>query len=152
MSHSYLDFTDRGKHYDRPQSPLQEAKCSEVDRATHTGGTMNQRKHPRITITHIEADISDGRGFYTGTVQDISRFGLSISNLPKRLDKSADIYSVILDGPGTHFKLLARPIWEVEDGMNKTIGAQIENSPWTWTEYVIRHEPLPGDDSQESSN
>lgn len=152
MQYSYLEFTGGGNHFGRPQSSLQKDKRSEVDRSTYTGGTMNQRKHPRIIITHIEADISDGRGFYTGTVQDISRFGLSISNIPKRLDTSADIYSVILDGPGTHFKLLARPIWEQEDGMSKTIGAQIENSPWTWTEYVMHHEPLPDDDSQEASN
>ncbi len=109
---------------------------------------MNQRKHPRISIPHIEADISDGRGFYTGTVSDISRFGLSISNIPKRLDKSAEMYSVILEGPGTHFKLLARPVWATEDGTSKTIGAQIENSPWTWTEFVMRHEPVPEDDAQ----
>ncbi|MEE4166120.1 MAG: PilZ domain-containing protein [Desulfocapsaceae bacterium] len=104
---------------------------------------MNQRKHPRIAIPRIEADISDGRGFYNGTVNDISRFGISISNIPKRLDTSAEMYSIILDGPGTHFKLLARPVWEEADGVSKTIGAQIENSPWTWTEFVMRHEPLP---------
>lgn len=106
---------------------------------------MNKRKHPRISITRIEADISDGKGFYTGIVQDISRFGLSISDIPKRLDKTADIYSIILDGPGTHFKLLARPVWEEEKGMSKKIGAQIENSPWTWTEYVMRNEPQIGE-------
>ncbi len=94
-----------------------------------------------MNISQLEADISDGKGFYTGRVQDISRFGLSISDIPSRLDKSADIYSVILDGPGTHFKLLVRPVWEDADGDTKTIGAQIENSPWTWTEYVMKHEP-----------
>lgn len=99
-----------------------------------------------MIIAQIEADISDGKGFFTGTVQDISRFGLSISNVPKRLDNAADIYSVILDGPGTHFKLLAKPVWEEDDGLSKTIGAQIENSPWTWTEYVMRHEPHSDDE------
>lgn len=102
---------------------------------------MDKRKHPRMNISHIEADISDGKGFFTGMVTDISRFGLSITDVPKKLDRTADIYSVILDGPGTHFKLLARPVWENDDGTSKTIGAQIENSPWTWTEYVMRHEP-----------
>ncbi len=101
---------------------------------------MENRKHPRMTITNIEADISDGSGFFSGVVQDISRFGLSIKDIHNRLDKNADIYSVILDGPGTHFKLLVRPIWETDDGLNKTIGAQIENSPWTWTEFVMRQE------------
>jgi len=102
---------------------------------------MEKRRHPRMVITNLEADISDGKGFFNGVVHDISRFGLSITALPKRLDRSADIYSVILDGPGTHFKLLARPIWEEDDGTSKTIGAIIENSPWTWTEFVMNHEP-----------
>lgn len=101
---------------------------------------MENRKHPRMEIANIEADISDGTGFFSGVVQDISRFGLAISDVEKRLDKSADIYSVILDGPGTHFKLLVRPVWEIDDGTKKTIGAQIENSPWTWTDFVMRHE------------
>ena len=98
-----------------------------------------------MNISHVEADISDGKGFFTGMVTDISRFGLSITDVPKKLDLRADIYSVILDGPGTHFKLLARPVWEEDDGTSKTIGAQIENSPWTWTEYVMRHEPEEDD-------
>lgn len=93
-----------------------------------------------MTISNIEADISDGRGFFSGVVLDISRFGISITDIPSRLDNSADIYSVILDGPGIHFKLLARPIWEHENGDSKTIGAQIENSPWTWAEFVMRQE------------
>jgi hypothetical protein len=101
---------------------------------------MEQRKHPRIVIENIEADISDGKGFYNGAVLDISRFGISITDIPKRLDNSADIYSVILDGPGIHFKLLVRPIWEKENGISKTIGAQIENSPWTWAEFVMNRE------------
>ena len=113
---------------------------------------MDNRKHPRITIAHIEADISDGKGFFTGTVHDISRFGLSISDVPKHLDQAADIYSVILDGPGTHFKLLARPVWEETDGVSKTIGAQIENRSWTWTEYVMRHEPRQESDILEGAN
>lgn len=101
---------------------------------------MEQRKHPRIIIDNVEADISDGKGFFSGTVLDISRFGISITDIPKRLDNSADIYSVILDGPGIHFKLLVRPIWEKENGTSKTIGAQIENSPWTWAEFVLNQE------------
>ena len=108
---------------------------------------MDKRRHPRIVIENIEADISDGKGFFNGVVVDISRFGISISDIPKRLDNSADIYSVILDGPGIHFKLLVRPIWEKQNGYSKTIGAQIENSPWTWAEFVMNHESALSGDS-----
>ncbi|MEE4313433.1 MAG: PilZ domain-containing protein [Desulfofustis sp.] len=113
---------------------------------------MEKRKHPRMVMSNLEADISDGKGFFSGVVNDISRFGLSITDVPKRLDRSADIYSIIVDGPGTHFKLLARPIWEEDDGSYKVIGAQIENSPWTWTEFVMRHEPEVEGDLRNKAN
>ena len=103
---------------------------------------MQNREYPRLEIPHIQADVSDGKGFFTGAVKNLSRFGLSISDIPINLDNTSDIYSVILDGPGTHFKLLVRPIWEQDDGVSKTIGARIENSPWTWTEFVMRQETL----------
>lgn len=106
---------------------------------------MEKREHPRMEIPDLQADISDGKGFYTGTVKNISRFGLAISDIPRNIDKTSDIYSVILDGPGTHFKLLVRPVWDEDDGAGKTIGAQIENSPWTWTEYVMRQESVAND-------
>lgn len=103
---------------------------------------MQNREYRRLEIPHIQADVSDGKGFFSGEVKNLSRFGLSITDIPIDLDNSSDIYSVILDGPGTHFKLLVRPIWEQNDGISKTIGARIENSPWTWTEFVMRQESL----------
>jgi hypothetical protein len=103
---------------------------------------MQKREYPRIEVPHLQADVSDGKGFFNGSVKNISRFGLAISNLPFDLDDTSDLYSVIIDGPGTHFKLLVRPVWETNDGISKTIGTRIENSPWTWTEFVIRQETL----------
>jgi len=103
---------------------------------------MNKRDHPRVEVADLQADISDGNDFFSGTVKNISRFGLAIDDVPAALDRDADMYSVILDGPGVHFKLLVRPVWELEDGGVKAFGALIENSPWTWTDYVMGKEPL----------
>ena len=103
---------------------------------------MQKREYPRLEVSRIQADVSDGKGFFTGSVKNISRFGLAITDIPLDLDNTSDIYSVILDGPGTHFKLLVRPVWETDDGVSKTIGTRIENSPWTWTDFVMRQEAL----------
>ena len=103
---------------------------------------MQKREYPRLEVPQIQADVSDGKGFFTGSIKNISRFGLAITDIPLDLDNSSDIYSVILDGPGTHFKLLVRPVWETDDGVSKTIGTRIENSPWTWTDFVMRQETL----------
>ena len=103
---------------------------------------MQKREYPRLEVPHLQADVSDGKEFFNGSVKNISRFGLAITDIPLDLDDTSDIYSVILDGPGTHFKLLVRPVWETNDGVTKTIGTRIENCPWTWTEFVMRQEPL----------
>lgn len=103
---------------------------------------MQIREYPRLEVPHIQAEVSDGKGFFTGSVKNISRFGLAITDIPVDLDNSSEIYSVILDGPDSHFKLLVRPVWETDDGISKTIGIRIEISPWTWTEFVMRQETL----------
>ena len=83
----------------------------------------------------------------------MSRFGLAIADISPDLDRDSDIYTVIIDGPGTHFKLLVRPVWEKDDGNSKTIGARIENSPWTWTDFVMRQETQPPEPvAQQSTN
>lgn len=103
---------------------------------------MQKREYPRLEVPHLQADVSDGSSFFNGSVKNISRFGLAITDISLDLDDTSDIYSVILDGPGTHFKLLVSPVWETSDGVSKTIGTRIENSPWTWTEFVMRQETL----------
>ncbi len=106
---------------------------------------MDKRRHPRIPIRGLSADISDGKGFFTGSVTDISRFGMSLNHIPSGLDPDADILSVIIDGQGAHFKLLVKQKWESENGSSKIIGGQIENSPWDWTEFVMQLEPEQDD-------
>jgi hypothetical protein len=106
---------------------------------------MDKRRHPRIPIRGLTADISDGKGFFTGSVTDISRFGMSLNHIASGLDPDADILSVIIDGQGAHFKLLMKQKWENENGHSKIIGGQIENSPWDWTEFVMQLEPEQDD-------
>ena len=98
-----------------------------------------------MEIPDIQADVSDGKVFFSGTVKNLSRYGLAIGEVSRDLERTADIYSVIIDGPGTHFKLLVRPVWEHDDGTTKTIGARIENSSWTWTDFIMRQETLQHD-------
>ena len=66
---------------------------------------------------------------------------MSLDRIPKNLDPDADILSVIVDGQGSHFKLLVKQKWETDAGVVKVIGGQIENSPWDWTEFVMQLEP-----------
>lgn len=101
---------------------------------------MDKRRYPRIPIRGLNADISDGKGFFSGTVTDISQMGMSLNHISRHLDGNAQILSVIVEGNGAHFKLLVKQKWESTNGEFKVIGAQIENSPWDWTDFVSQHE------------
>jgi hypothetical protein len=102
---------------------------------------MNRRRFPRMGITGMVADISDGKGFFTGKVHDISRFGLALDDIPAKINSHAQRLTVIVDGQGGHFKLKISPRWETDAGRQKLIGGRIEQSSLAWTDFVIDFEP-----------
>lgn len=106
---------------------------------------MNKRRHPRIAMTGMVADISDGRGFYTGMVHDISRYGLALEDIPAKINSHVDHLTVIVDGQGGHFKLRVNPKWEDVAGRQKLIGGRIEHCSIAWTNFVMHFEPEPDD-------
>ena len=94
-----------------------------------------------MPLKGFQADISDGRGFFTGTVHDISRFGVALDDIPEKMNSHATQFTIIVDGQGKRFRLKIVPKWETAAGHQKSIGCQIEQSPYTWAEFVMGFEP-----------
>lgn len=107
---------------------------------------MDNRRYQRVDVSGYSADISDGVGFYPGVISDISRAGVGMSDLPKRIDDTTRKMIVVVSGPGVNFKMLIRPKWSVEVGFQKIVGFEILNIPWAWTEFVMRFEEEPEED------
>lgn len=95
----------------------------------------------------LMADISDGKGFFIGSIDNISRFGLQVSDLPKQLDINAEILTAIINGQGENFKMFLKPRWEVVNGQKKRVGLEIESCSWGWTDYVMGLERKRSEDS-----
>lgn len=106
---------------------------------------IEKRRHKRMALNGMSADISDGRGFFTGKVRDISRYGLALDDIPSQMNPHSEYLTIIIDGQGGHFKLKVRPRWETTTGNQKSIGGQIENTSFAWTEFVMRYEPEKND-------
>ena len=106
---------------------------------------MEKRRHQRMVINNLWADVSDGKGFFSGTVTDLSRFGLCMAGLPGRLDHNSQRLSIVISGHGKNFKMLAKPRWEQKEINQKNVGVEILNAPWGWTEFVMHFEPPPAD-------
>lgn len=102
---------------------------------------MEKRRFQRIQIGNMTADISDGVGFYTGSVSNLSRSGLRIEDLSKRFDGSSKQFSLVLSGDGHHFRMKVRPRWTRAQSLSKKVGMEIVKAPWGWAEFVINLEP-----------
>ena len=94
-----------------------------------------------MVVGNLRVDISDGSGFFGGTISDLSRFGLKVDNVPKRLDDNAKQLSIIISGKGQNFKVKARPRWTVRQPVSKSVGIEIVHAPFGWTEFVMNLEP-----------
>lgn len=92
-------------------------------------------------MNRMVADISDGKGFFSGRVHDISRLGLSLYDIPQKIDAQSSFLTVIVSDQGDHFKLQIRPCWQKSAGLDKIIGGRVEQSTFAWTEFVMRIEP-----------
>lgn len=107
---------------------------------------MDNRDCQRVGIDGFCADVSDGEGFFPGMISDISRFGMCMSDLPKRLNDKTRKMIVVVSGPGVNIKMAVRPKWTVETGLQKMVGVEILNTPWAWTEFVSSFESEPEDE------
>ena len=105
---------------------------------------MEKRRHQRMEIKNLWADVSDGKGFFSGMVTDLSRFGLRMAELPAKLDNNQRL-SIVISGHGRNFKMLVKPRWAQKGSMEKSVGVEIMNAPWGWTEFVMQMEP-PAED------
>lgn len=109
--------------------------------------SFNKRKHPRMETSRLSIDISDGIGVSSGGAVDISRYGMCLVNLSKRLRKDSNNYTVVVTtDDGRIFKFKVRPKWEETGLSSRSLGVEIENVPGKWIEYVRSLEPGAGEE------
>ena len=95
-------------------------------------------------MENLSVDISDGTGFFQGTVFDISRFGLCLTDLPNLLNGDAETMTIVVSRRGRHFRMKVRPRWycHTDGGARKSFGVEILALPAGWEEFVLNFEPL----------
>lgn len=94
-----------------------------------------------MTVSNLVADLSDGFGFFSGTVCDISRYGILLDDIPNKLNNQAKKLTVVVSAKGKNFKLLVTPKWVSEKKKCKSIGLEILNVTSDWLDFVRNLEP-----------
>ncbi len=103
---------------------------------------MDKRKHPRIKINNLCIDILDGEDPFQGSVSNISLSGMRINDVSKQLNLDSKQLSVVFSENKKYFRMTVNPRWYLKDKDNISIGVKILDSPWTWTDFIIKHEMM----------
>jgi len=106
---------------------------------------VEQRQYFRVKLSNAEVLISDRVGFCVGTLKDCSRFGLCITDLPRKIHAQNGSFKAVVTSLDLNFKLNVEEKWKTEDGISNVIGAIIDDAPWEWTEMVMQNEPRHDD-------
>jgi len=103
---------------------------------------MEKRRYTRTAINNFSVDVSDGFGFFSGIISDFSRYGLCMTDLPKKMNRDVKKMTVIVSGQGKRFKMNVMPKWlSNKDNFSNSVGAEILDAPRNWTEFAMKFEP-----------
>jgi len=97
---------------------------------------MEKRKNPRIVVSNMQIDVSDGIGCCSGTVRDVSPVGLCLADVAKRFGKNIEAFTVVASSENRYFKFRVRSRWEQTERLGKRLGVEIHEPPGQWIEYV----------------
>ncbi|MDJ0621551.1 MAG: PilZ domain-containing protein [Desulfocapsaceae bacterium] len=96
----------------------------------------DKRIFPRTQIANMTVDISDGYGFYSGFISDISQTGLCLKHISIALDDELKSFAAVVSKEGENFRMIVRPRWKNHSGYTKDIGVRIESPSAEWREFV----------------
>ncbi len=95
-----------------------------------------KRRYARKQLNNMTVDISDGHGFYSGFVGDISQNGLCLKHISVSLDEDLKRFTAVVSKDGAHFRMIVRPRWKNNTGYTKDIGVRIESPSSEWKQFV----------------
>ncbi len=84
----------------------------------------------------MATSISDGRLVFDGTVTNVARKGLMMSDIPEKFDFYSPKWIAVVSNTGKNFRLLVKPRWSKANGKGKSIGFQIISPPLTLIKFI----------------
>ena len=107
---------------------------------------MNRRRHQRIEVPDLIADVSDGVASFSGNVSDVSRYGMLLDDIPGKFNEKQKQLSIVLSINGIYFKKMKGiPRWASRNNLRKRMGIHIPKASPSWTVFVKNLEPRETD-------
>jgi hypothetical protein len=110
-----------------------------------SGVKMSKRRHQRVEVENLVANVSDGVNSFSATVGNVSRLGMLLNDIPLRLKSQGKSLSIIVSTKGQDFKMQVEPKWVGENKSEPKMGVAILDPPLNWTVFAMICEPKDED-------
>ncbi len=105
--------------------------------------TADKRVHPRITFHEDTiARIAIGDTICTGLVGNMSKFGISLKNLPEVFSEEIDKLTVVIRKYGVDHNLTIVPKWKAYTETGHQLGAEIAFATSGWEDFLVQTEKI----------
>jgi len=106
---------------------------------------MSKRRHQRVEVQDLVANLSDGVDSFSGTISNISRLGILLNDIPQKLNSRGNTLSITVSTKGKYFKMQVEPKWFSGNTSERKMGVEILDPPLEWTLFAMICEPKDED-------
>jgi hypothetical protein len=98
---------------------------------------VDKRRHQRIEVQNLVANLSNGVDSYSGTVSDVSPVGLLVTDTLQELNNQGEKLSIIISAKDKDFKMAVVPKWVSGNKSKNKMGLAILHAPLDWTGFMM---------------
>lgn len=102
---------------------------------------MNRRINQRVEVQNVIANLSSEGKSFAATVNDVSRDGILLSDIPAMTQDSNEQLSIIVSVKNTDYKMIVIPKWINENNSERRMGLEIIDAPLDWILFVMDYHP-----------
>lgn len=97
-----------------------------------------RRKSKRFQSPGLKSNLSDGSSAFPVAIDDVSKTGVSVSQVPEGFDETVRNCFAVINAPPEDFSLILRPCWVgfSNQGKYRRIGFHIDDPPPAWVYFV----------------
>ncbi|MEN8258955.1 MAG: PilZ domain-containing protein [Thermodesulfobacteriota bacterium] len=97
-------------------------------------------RETRVGVT-MTASMSDGDFVFEGIVENISRTGFKMTDIPRKFDPESCECTAVISSKTKNYKFNIMPSWTKEEGIYKVVGFEIISPPAEWLELLDELDP-----------
>ncbi len=98
------------------------------------------KREKRVGVA-MTATMSDGNFVFEGRVENISRTGFKMTDIPAKFNSKSPECTAVISSKTKNYKFAIRATWSSDEGIYKVVGFEILSAPAEWIALLDELDP-----------